>query len=113
MKTYEVYAFRRISLRWTREQLAEKAGIDPLYVKFYEEGKRIGRDYEIKIKDALYDGCSELSRIDHYKSRILELAYEIMYEEDVRELLKRTTHMMNELSTLQRDTLDSVIITEV
>jgi len=112
MKSFEVYTYRRIALRWSREMVAEKAGVQPNYVEWFESGKRIGRDFEDKIKGAINEGFRELDPIEHYKVRILELAYEIRFDEDVRETIYRSSHMMVELGKLQRALLDGVTIQE-
>lgn len=111
MKSYEVYTYRRIALRWTREILAERAGIQVEYVRFFEEGKRIGSDFEAKIKAAINQGFKDLDEIEHYKARIMEIAYEVRFDDNVKEILQRTSHLMVETGKLQRRLVDSVTIT--
>ena len=102
MKSFEVYKYRRIALRWSREFVAEKAGILVDYVRYFEDGKKIGRDFESKIKFAIDEGFRELESMEHYRTRILELAYEIAFGDDNTETLQRMGHMMVEVGKLQR-----------
>ena len=102
MKSFEVYRYRRIALRWSRENVAEKAGVLPDHVRFFEEGKSIGRDFETKIKFAIDEGFRELESIEHYRTRILELAYEVAFGDDNKETLQRCSHMLVEIGKLQR-----------
>ena len=106
MKSYEMYKCRRIGLNWSREILAEKAGVTVQHVRWYEEGRKIGSDFENMIKDALYFGYKNLDEIEHYKCRIVELSYEIRFETDTQFLMQRIGHMVTELGKLQMKVVD-------
>ena len=107
MQSHEVYAARRIALQWSKEELAEKAGLNVAYVIFFEDGKNIGREFEEKIKSALNKGFKELSCIEHYKARIMELAIEIRDETSDKESLYRLSHLIVEAGKLEREILDN------
>lgn len=107
MYKYEAMKFRRIALKWTKEILADRAGIHVNYVRFYEDGKSIGRDYEKKIVNALYEGSKELDNLDHYKFRIMELALKIGVQEDQEILLKELAHIAVEANKFTMDILDA------
>lgn len=106
MKSYEMYKCRRIGLNWSREILAEKAGVTVQHVRWYEEGRKIGSDFENMIKDALYLGYKNLDEIEYYKCRIVELSYEIRFETDTQYLMQRIGHMVTELGKLQMRVVD-------
>lgn len=106
MKKYEAMRIRRISLKWSEEILANRAGIHTNYVKYYEEGKSIGRDYEYKIVNALYEGSKELDNIEHYRFRIMELAMKINIQDDKEILLKELAHIAVEANKFQMDVID-------
>ncbi len=107
MRSHEVYIARRIALRWSREILAEKTGINVAYVTLFEDGKSIGKTYENKIKSVLNNGFKELTSAEHYKTRILELAIEIKDDDNSKENLYRISHMIVELGKLEREILDN------
>lgn len=108
VKSYEVYVFRRIALRWTQQELAEKANIDVKLVCKFEEGTSLDKDLDDKIKLAINKGFKELESIDHYKCRILELAFEIKYETSDNQRLYRMSHIIVELGKLQKEILDNI-----
>lgn len=110
MKSYEVYKCRRAALDWTRLILAEKSKIKVEDIDRFENGLCVDKTIEDKIKSVINTGFKELDAIDHYKTRILELAYEIKYENDNRQMLYRISHMMIELGKLERETLDTLSI---
>ncbi len=106
MKSCEVYRCRRIALRLSREEIADRAGIQADYVRFFEDGKNIRSDFVDKIKKVIDDAFRELDEIEHYKTRILELAYEIRFDSDTKQTLSRTSHMIVELGKLQRSIIN-------
>ena len=110
MKSHEVYAIRRNALRWSRETVAERAGLNVAYVTLFEDGKSIGKAYENKIKSVLNDGFKELNSVEHYKARILELAMEIRNDTSCKENLYRLSHLVVESGKLERELLDNVTI---
>lgn len=107
MKSYEVYRYRRIALRLSREEIADRADIQVDYVRFFEDGKNIRSDFVDKIKKVIDDAFRELDEIEHYKTRILELAYEIRFDDDVKQTLSRTSHLMVEIGKLQRNLVNN------
>lgn len=109
MKSHEVYAIRRAALRWSKETVAERAGLNVTYVSLFEDGKYIGKTYENKIKSILNDGFKELNSMEHYKARILELAMEIRNDTsctNCKENLYRLSHLVVEAGKLEREILD-------
>lgn len=106
MKSYETYKCRRIGLNWSREMLASKSGLTVQHIRWFEEGRKIGSDFENKIKDTLYRGYKELDEVEHYKARIIELSYEIRFETDTQYLMQRIGHCMTELGKLQMKVVD-------
>lgn len=108
MKSHEVYAIRRNALRWSRETVAERAGLSVGYVVLFEDGKSIGKAYENKIKSVLNEGFKELNSSEHYKARILELAMEIRNDTSCKENLYRLSHLVVEAGKLERELLDSI-----
>jgi hypothetical protein len=99
--------YRRIALRWTREVVAERAGVPTEYVKYFEDGKNIQSDYLKNIKLAIDDGFRELDALNHYKARILELAYEIKFDTDVKQIMQRAAHMTVEVGKLEKYLIDN------
>lgn len=106
IKSYQTYKCRRIGLNWSRDILAEKAGVDVQCVRWFENGQKIGIDYENKIKSAISQGYKELSEVEHYKARLIELAYEIRFENDAQYLMQRIGHTITELGKLQMKIVD-------
>lgn len=111
MKSHEVYAFRRMALRWSKETVAERAGLSVGFITLFEDGHNIGKAYENKIKSVLNDGFKELNSAEHYKTRILELALEIKNDTSSKENLYRLSHMIVEAGKLEREILDNITIT--
>lgn len=107
MKSHEVYAIRRAALRLSKETVAERAGLNVAYVTLFEDGKSIGKAYENKIKSVLNDGFKELNSVEHYKTRILELAMEIRNDTSSKENLYRLSHLVVEAGKLEREILDN------
>lgn len=107
MKSFEVYRFRRIALRMDRETVAEKAGIPVEYVKYFEDGKNIQGDYLKAIKFVIDEAFRNLDEVEHYKARILELGYEIKFDEDVKQTMQRCAHMVVEIGKLQKYLIDN------
>lgn len=111
MKSHEVYAIRRAALRWSRETVAERAGLNVGFVTLFEDGKSIGKAYENKIKSVLNDGFKELNSMEHYKARILELAMEIRTDTSSKENMYRLSHLVVEAGKLEREILDNITFT--
>lgn len=107
MTKYEKMKIRRTALKWSKEKLAEEAGINIRYIDFYEEGKNIGRDFEYKITQALYNGTKSLDYLDHYRFRIMELSLMIQIEEDTTALIKELAHLGVEVNKFQMDIIDA------
>lgn len=103
MKSYEIYACRRKALRLTRQELADKAGVQVLYVEFFEKGCNIPRYVSDKIKATIRNEFCEMNSIDHYRTRILEMAIEIKDETNTEYAMQRISHMMIELGKLQNE----------
>lgn len=106
MKSHEVYAIRRAALGWSKDVVAERAGLNVAFVTLFEDGHGIGKTYENKIKSTLNNGFKELNSVEHYKARILELAMEIRNDTSSKENLYRLTHMAVEVGKLERELLD-------
>ena len=105
MKSHEIYSCRRKALRLTKEQIAIKANVLVQYVEWFEEGKRIPTWAENNIKVAIRNEFCNLTSIEHYRARILELAIEIRDETEVTYALNEISHMMIELGKLQNELL--------
>lgn len=101
MKANDIFRCRRIALNWTKEELANRAGIPVQYIDWFERGEKIGRDFEYKIKNTIREYHRNLSPADHRKARIIELAYMIAEEENSDYLMKNIGHMQVELGFLQ------------
>ena len=110
MRSFEVYRYRRIALRWTKKELADKAEILVVDIDGYEKGLGIGEDKIVKIKKALDDGFRALDPIEHYKTRHLEVAYEIKFDQDPKQILQRTSNVMVELGKLQKALIDGASV---
>ena len=99
-----LYKNRRIALKWSIEELAEKSGINALEIKWFEEGRKIGTEKESIIKLALYQGFVNLDSKDHFRARLLEIALQINSEDlSTQEELNALSHMAIELGKLQGD----------
>lgn len=107
MFKYQAMQIRRQALKWNEEILASRAGIPVNTVKFYEEGKNIGRDYEKKIVEALFAGTKELGQLKHYHFRILELAMKIDVQDDKQALMKELSHLALECNKYQMELMDA------
>ena len=107
MKSHEVYAIRRAALGWSKDVVAERAGLNVAFVTLFEDGNSIGKTYENKIKSVLNNGFKELNSVEHYKARILELAMEIRNDTSSKENLYRLSHLTVEVGKLEREMLDN------
>ena len=107
MFKYQAMKIRREALGWNEQILADRAGIHVNYVRFYEEGKAIGRDYEKKIIEALFAGTKELGQLEHYHFRILELAMKISIQDDKTALMKELSHLALECNKYQMELMDA------
>lgn len=110
MRSFEVYRFRRIALRWTKKELADKAEILVVDIDRFESGLEIDSEKIVKLKRVIDDGFRNLDTIEHYKTRIMELAYEIRFDQDPKQILQRTSHVMVELGKLQKALIDGVSV---
>ena len=112
MKDYEMYKYRRIALGWSIEKLSINSGVHEQEVRYFEEGKNIGREKIEIIKKTLRDGFCNMSSKDHYKARIMELAIEINKTNDENELFQMIGHMMVECGKLQMETVRGPVRTK-
>lgn len=108
MKKYEVYACRRKALGLTRQQLADKCGIDVQVVIDYENGIWISSEDCEKIKQATYEGFKNVDQVEHYRMRILEIAMELKIERNADFAIREIGHMMVELGRLQMAIIEEV-----
>lgn len=106
MLDYDVYRIRRISLNWSKEQLAAYACIPVKYVDYFEDGALSDRIYIKKIKNAIDEYHRSLSDIDHRKARVIELAYIVAEEKNYNYLMKNIGHLQVELGFLQMTAAD-------
>lgn len=99
-----LYKNRRMALKWSLEELAEKSNLNIMEIKWFEEGKKIGTEKENIIKEVLYQGFVNLDSKDHFRARILEIALQINSEDlNTQEELNALSHMAIELGKLQGD----------
>ncbi len=107
MKSSEVYVYRRIALDWSKELLAEKAGLKIRFIDDFEAGFDVDKVIEDKIKSTINIGFKNLDSLSHYNARIVELALELKNETSDKQKLYRISHLQVELGKLQREILDS------
>lgn len=101
MKSYEVWTARRKASRLTRQQVADRANVSVNSVIAFENGEFVQRDIVEAIKNAIWMFQREESKIEHYRSRILELGI-LLKDEDNKEMaMQNISHMMIELGRLQ------------
>ena len=101
MKSYEVWSSRRKALRLKKVDLAELAECSVEDISNFESGIAVpSRIYE-NIKNTIWRLQRKQDPIDHYKTRILELAIQIRDEENKEHLLDEMAHIMIELGKLQ------------
>lgn len=101
MKSYEVWSARRKALRLKKSELAELVGCSIEDISNFESGTAVpSRIYE-NIKNTIWRLQREQDPIDHYKTRILELAIQIKDEENKDYLLDEISHIMIEIGKLQ------------
>ena len=102
MKDYLIYKCRRKALGLSEDDLASKCGIDKVLIIDFESGKYIPKEDKDVIKSFIRQAFCDMRSIDHYKSRIMELAMEI-YETETNfdDQINCISHMMIELGKLQ------------
>lgn len=100
---YEILKCRRKALGLTKEELAEKSGVNIILIEAFESGKKISNVEKEKINRYLWKSFQEMDSITHYKRRILELALELNEEYILADAIKEIGHMMVELGKLQME----------
>lgn len=105
MKSYEIYSCRRKALRISINDLAKEVGCDRQYIVDFESGKRVPSFIYNNIKTTIRNKFNDLSPVEHYRARILELGIELRDETDKQIALNEISHMMIELGKLQGELL--------
>jgi transcriptional regulator with XRE-family HTH domain len=109
MKRCEVYKCRRQALGWSKEKLSEKLGLKVGVIEKYENGENIPYCFEVAIKQTIDNEFTNVDKMTHYKRRILELAIQLNYEEEVERSLHDIGHMMVELGKMQMDIMQDIL----
>ena len=103
LKSYQIYACRRVALDLTPEELAEKVGVDKKFVIDMEKGNKIPFAVYERIKTTIRNEFNNLDQLEHYKRRILEIAIEMILEEDNETALQNIAHIMIEAAKMQNE----------
>lgn len=108
MTTNEIMRSRRVALRMTKFELAEKVGVNVNVISLFEDGVNVPKNTYEKIKEVLRNEFNSLKPEEHYRARILELAIEIRDEKDAKFNFDYIGHMMIELGKLMAEVNNSV-----
>lgn len=106
--SYKVYEIRRTALGLTRSYIAEKAGVSECDVVDFEHGIKIPFVVYDKIKTAIRNEFNDLSPVEHYQKRILEISMELQIEDNTQAALQKIAHMQIELAKLQNEIIGNV-----
>lgn len=112
MRSYEIYTCRRKALRLTKEELAKKANVHVQYIEFFEKGCNIPGYIRDKIRETIRAEFNNMSSIEHYRTRILELAIEIRDEKNAEYAMQQISHMLIECGKLQAELMGHKIKTK-
>jgi hypothetical protein len=103
IQSNQVYAIRRQVLGVDQNYIAEKAGVTVDDVISFEHGIRIPFAAYDAIKTAIRNEFCELSPLEHYQKRILEISMKLQIEDDQTKILQEIAHMQIELAKLQNE----------
>ena len=98
-----VYKCRMTALGYTKEQIARLAGCEVSDIEKFVREEFVEKEIYCKIKEAVDDEYRSMSSLDHYKTRIVELALKLSIEEDKDWALNDISHMMIELGKMQSE----------
>ena len=98
-----VYKCRMTALGYTKEQIARLAGCEVSDIEKFINEEYVDTLIYVRIKKTIDDEYRSMTSLDHYKTRIVELALKLSIEEDKDWALNDISHMMIELGKMQSE----------